>query len=74
MTTPGTEGLIIDGQRVAASDGGTFDVYDPSSGGSARDRREGDGRRRRRARWSPRAPRSSRRRGAASRPPSAAGS
>jgi len=27
------EGLIIDGQRVAASDGGTFDVYDPSSGG-----------------------------------------
>src|ERR1700730_13589093 len=27
-----TEGLIIDGQRVNASDGGTFDVYDPSSG------------------------------------------
>jgi aldehyde dehydrogenase (NAD+) len=27
-----TEGLIIDGQRVTASDGGTFDVYDPSSG------------------------------------------
>ena len=26
------EGLIIDGQRVNASDGGTFDVYDPSSG------------------------------------------
>jgi aldehyde dehydrogenase (NAD+) len=27
-----TEGLIIDGQRANASDGGTFDVYDPSSG------------------------------------------
>src|SRR3984893_1887364 len=27
-----TEGLIIDAQRVNASDGGTFDVYDPSSG------------------------------------------
>jgi len=27
-----TEGLIIDGQRVNASDGQTFDVYDPSSG------------------------------------------
>jgi len=26
------EGLIIDGQRVPASDGRTFDVYDPSSG------------------------------------------
>src|SRR5205807_6427321 len=26
------EGLIIDGQRVAASDGQAFDVYDPSSG------------------------------------------
>jgi acyl-CoA reductase-like NAD-dependent aldehyde dehydrogenase len=26
------EGLIIDGQRVNASDGKTFDVYDPSSG------------------------------------------
>src|SRR5437899_3426037 len=26
------EGLIIDGQRVNASDGGVFDVYDPSSG------------------------------------------
>ena len=26
------EGLIIDGQRVNASDGQTFDVYDPSSG------------------------------------------
>jgi aldehyde dehydrogenase (NAD+) len=27
-----TEGLIIDGQRAPASDGGTFEVYDPSSG------------------------------------------
>jgi aldehyde dehydrogenase (NAD+) len=27
-----TEGLIIDGQRANASDGGTFEVYDPSSG------------------------------------------
>jgi len=27
-----SEGLIIDGQRVNASDGQTFDVYDPSSG------------------------------------------
>jgi acyl-CoA reductase-like NAD-dependent aldehyde dehydrogenase len=27
-----TEQLIIDGRRVPASDGGTFDVYDPSSG------------------------------------------
>jgi aldehyde dehydrogenase (NAD+) len=27
-----TEGLIIDGQRVQASDSGTFDVFDPSSG------------------------------------------
>ena len=27
-----TEGLIIDGQRTNASDGKTFDVYDPSSG------------------------------------------
>ena len=27
-----TESLIIDGARVAASDRGTFDVYDPSSG------------------------------------------
>jgi aldehyde dehydrogenase (NAD+) len=27
-----TESLIIDGARVGASDGGTFDVYDPSSG------------------------------------------
>jgi len=27
-----SEGLIIDGQRVSASDGQTFDVYDPSSG------------------------------------------
>jgi aldehyde dehydrogenase (NAD+) len=27
-----TEGLIIDGQRVNASDGGTFEVFDPSSG------------------------------------------
>jgi len=27
-----TEQLIIDGQRVGASDAGTFDVYDPSSG------------------------------------------
>ena len=26
------EGLIIDGQRVGASDGGTFDDHDPSSG------------------------------------------
>src|SRR5262249_35102511 len=33
-TTTGTrvEGLIIDGQRVSASDGQTFDVFDPSSG------------------------------------------
>ena len=31
-TTTTTEGLIIDGQRVSASDGRTFDVYDPSSG------------------------------------------
>src|SRR5207247_10548176 len=31
-TTTTTEGLIIDGQRVNASDGQTFDVYDPSSG------------------------------------------
>ena len=27
------EQLIIDGQRVDASDGGTFDVFDPSTGG-----------------------------------------
>jgi aldehyde dehydrogenase (NAD+) len=27
-----TEGLIIDGQRAGASDGGTFDVLNPSSG------------------------------------------
>ena len=27
-----TEHLIINGERVAASDGGTFDVFDPSSG------------------------------------------
>jgi aldehyde dehydrogenase (NAD+) len=27
-----TENLIIDGARVGASDGGTFDVYDPSTG------------------------------------------
>ena len=27
-----TEGLIIDGQRVDATDNGTFDVFDPSSG------------------------------------------
>src|SRR5438045_2057691 len=26
------EGLIVDGQRSGASDGGTFDSYDPSSG------------------------------------------
>jgi aldehyde dehydrogenase (NAD+) len=31
-TQIGIEGLIIDGQRSSASDGGTFDVYDPSSG------------------------------------------
>ena len=31
-TTTTTEGLIIDGQRVTASDGQTFDVSDPSSG------------------------------------------
>jgi acyl-CoA reductase-like NAD-dependent aldehyde dehydrogenase len=31
-TTTTTEGLVIDGQRVNAADGGTFDVYDPSSG------------------------------------------
>src|SRR5579862_4256236 len=31
-TTGATEGLIIDGQRVMASDQATFDVYDPSSG------------------------------------------
>jgi aldehyde dehydrogenase (NAD+) len=31
-TTTTTEGLIIDGQRVNASDGNTFEVYDPSSG------------------------------------------
>jgi aldehyde dehydrogenase (NAD+) len=30
--TAGFEALIIDGQRVAASDGGTFEVYDPSTG------------------------------------------
>lgn len=28
-----TEPLIIDGQRTAASDGGTLDVYNPSTGG-----------------------------------------
>ena len=28
-----TEQLIIDGQRVDASDGGTFEVCDPSTGG-----------------------------------------
>jgi len=28
-----TEQLIIDGNKAAASDGATFDVYDPSSGG-----------------------------------------
>jgi aldehyde dehydrogenase (NAD+) len=28
-----TESLIINGQKVAASDGGTFDVFDPSTGG-----------------------------------------
>ena len=27
-----TETLLIDGEHVAASDGGTFDVYDPSTG------------------------------------------
>jgi acyl-CoA reductase-like NAD-dependent aldehyde dehydrogenase len=27
-----TEALIINGERVAASDGGTFDVFDPSTG------------------------------------------
>jgi aldehyde dehydrogenase (NAD+) len=32
MTDTTVEGLIIDGQRVRASDGLTFDVYDPSSG------------------------------------------
>jgi aldehyde dehydrogenase (NAD+) len=32
MPTTMTEGLIIDGQRVSASDGTTFEVYDPSSG------------------------------------------
>jgi aldehyde dehydrogenase (NAD+) len=31
-TTTTTEGLIIDGQRVNASDGQAFDVFDPSSG------------------------------------------
>src|SRR5947207_2564905 len=31
-TQTATEGLIIDGQRANASDGQTFDVYDPSSG------------------------------------------
>jgi aldehyde dehydrogenase (NAD+) len=31
-TSTGFEGLIIDGQRVGASDGGTFDVVDPSAG------------------------------------------
>ena len=31
-TNTTTEGLIIDGQRTNASDGKTFDVYDPSSG------------------------------------------
>ncbi len=31
-TNTRVEGLIIDGQRVAASDGQTFDVYDPSTG------------------------------------------
>src|SRR5262245_37984043 len=29
---PTAEQLIIDGERVGASDAGTFDVYDPSSG------------------------------------------
>jgi aldehyde dehydrogenase (NAD+) len=28
-----TESLIIDGERVGASDGGTFEVFDPSTGG-----------------------------------------
>ncbi len=31
-TTTFTEGLLINGQRVDASDGKTFDVFDPSSG------------------------------------------
>jgi acyl-CoA reductase-like NAD-dependent aldehyde dehydrogenase len=31
-TNTTVEGLIIDGQRVTASDGGTFDVHDPSTG------------------------------------------
>jgi aldehyde dehydrogenase (NAD+) len=31
-TRTSVEGLIIDGQRVSASDGQTFDVYDPSTG------------------------------------------
>jgi aldehyde dehydrogenase (NAD+) len=31
-TRTSVEGLIIDGQRVDASDGGTFDVVDPSAG------------------------------------------
>jgi aldehyde dehydrogenase (NAD+) len=31
-TNTTVEGLIIDGQRVAASDGGTFEVNDPSTG------------------------------------------
>jgi acyl-CoA reductase-like NAD-dependent aldehyde dehydrogenase len=32
MTMAMAEQLIIDGERVGASDAGTFDVYDPSSG------------------------------------------
>jgi acyl-CoA reductase-like NAD-dependent aldehyde dehydrogenase len=31
-TTTGIEGLIIDGLRGSASDGGTFEVFDPSTG------------------------------------------
>jgi len=31
-TAADTEGLIINGERVPASDGGTFDVHDPSTG------------------------------------------
>ena len=31
-TTTQIEGLLIDGERVDASDGQTFDVFDPSTG------------------------------------------
>ena len=31
-TTASAEALIINGEHVAASDGGTYDVFDPSAG------------------------------------------